>query len=186
MNRVTLAIIAFFAAAIVLYWQVQTKRNNEQPTVVSTEAQPDYVADNLKSVSFDENGKIATRVSATHMEHFADTDTTVFEQPIYHIYPDNGDAQWKMSAEQGQLNRTQHKVVLQNNVMIDAITPDDPIRSLTTQYLELDVSTMIMTSQEQVFMKGSGFHASGIGLYADLNAQQLKLLSDIKGTYESK
>ncbi|QSX34104.1 LPS export ABC transporter periplasmic protein LptC [Shewanella avicenniae] len=186
MNRVTLAIIAFFAAAIVLYWQVQSKRNEQQPTTVSTVERPDYVADNLKSVSFDENGKVSTRVSATHMAHFADTDTTLFEKPIYHIYPDNGDAQWKMSADQGQLNRTQHKVVLQNNVMIDAITPKDPIRSLTTEYLELDVSTMIMTSPEQVFMSGSGFNASGVGLYADLNAQQLKLLSDIKGTYESK
>lgn len=186
MNRVTIAIIAFFTAALVLYWQVQSKRNTQLPRIVSTEERPDYTASNLKSVSFDENGKMATRVSAKHMAHYAKDDVTLFTEPVYHIFPNNSNAEWKMTAVEGRLNRTDHKVVLQKDVIIDAITPDDPIQSLSTKYLELDLKTMIMTSKEQIDITGSGFDTSGIGLYADLNAQQVKLLSDIKGTYESK
>ncbi|MBO1273346.1 MAG: lipopolysaccharide export system protein LptC [Shewanella sp.] len=186
MNRVTLAIIAFFTAALILYWQVQNKRNTDASLQNSDVVRPDYVADDLHSVSYDENGMISSRVSAKHMEHYEQDDRTVFSSPVYWIFPDKGQAEWRMTAEQGLLDKRSNKVVLENNVIIDAISPTEPIQSISTSYLELNLSNMIMTSDKNILVKGQDFDITGQGLYADLNAQQVKLLSQVKGTYETK
>ncbi|MDF0533037.1 LPS export ABC transporter periplasmic protein LptC [Shewanella yunxiaonensis] len=186
MNRVTLAIIAFFTAALVLYWQVQNKRNSEATQLSTDVIQPDYVADDLRSVSYDQNGMISSRVSAKHMEHYEQDDRTVFTNPVYWVFPDKGQTEWRMTALQGQLDKHSNKVVLQNDVIIDAISPTEPIQSISTSYLELNLSNMIMTSDKNILINGQDFNITGLGLYADLNAQQVKLLSQVKGTYETK
>ncbi|MFQ6372928.1 LPS export ABC transporter periplasmic protein LptC [Shewanella sp. YIC-542] len=186
MNKVTLAIIAFFTAAVLLYWQIQHKRNTQENPQTSVTEQPDYVADDLHSVSYDVNGMIASRVTAKHMEHYEQHDRTVFTNPVYWIFPDNGQAEWRMTAKQGLLEKRSNKVVLQNNVIIDAISPTEPIQSISTSYLELDLGSMIMTSDRHIQVNGQDFNITGQGLYADLNAQQVRLLSQVKGTYETK
>ncbi|MBV7316156.1 LPS export ABC transporter periplasmic protein LptC [Shewanella sp. NIFS-20-20] len=186
MNRVTLAIVLFFSAALILYWQVQVKRSAKDSQAASSLIQPDFVADDLKSVEFTESGKVSSRVSASHMEHYNQTQMTYFTNPVYQVYPDTGEGQWHLYASQGSLDKLSGKVVLENNVIIDAIEPNEPIQRLTTSYLELDLNTMIMTSDEPIYIKGSGFTVTGKGLYADLNTQTIELKSQIEGTYEPK
>ncbi len=186
MNRVTLAIILFFSTALILYWQVQNKRNAPQSEAPVDVVRPDFVADDLRSVNFDEQGNVASRVAAAHMEHYEASEKTFFNQPVYLVYPDKGEAQWRLSANEGRLNRKSNRVVLENNVIIDAISPNEPIQSLKTSYVELDLDTMIMTSDREILIEGKDFNIKGSGLYADLNAQQVKLTSQVKGTYETK
>ncbi|WP_350601600.1 LPS export ABC transporter periplasmic protein LptC, partial [Pseudomonas sp. 65/3-MNA-CIBAN-0223] len=89
-----------------------------------------------------------------------------------------------LSADRGQLNKNTSKVILENNVIIDAIDIEEPLQSLSTQAVTVDLTTMIGTSQEMVYIKGKGFIIKGLGLHADLNSQQLSLLSQVEGTYE--
>lgn len=185
MNRVTLAIVALFGAAIVLYWQVQLKRSNgldnQQPVI----ERPDYVVDDLRSVEFDEQGQVNTRVAAKHMEHFENTNLTFFTEPVYLVYPDNGKTQWRLRADIGNLDKKTGTIVLENNVIIESISPEGPLQSLSTTALELDLNTMIMTSDEKIFIKGNSFNIQGTGLYADLNAQEVQLMSQVVGIYET-
>lgn len=183
MNRVTLAIILLFGTALALYWQVQTKKAN-QPLADSGVQKPDYIATDLRSITFNSEGKLESRVSAAYMEHF-DTDAeTRFTEPVYTLFPEDGDGEWRLSAKVGKLNKSSDSVMLEQDVLIEAMSFDEPLQRLNTSYLELDLKTMILTSDEEIFISGNNFHLSGQGLYADLNAQEVKLLSKIKGTYE--
>ena len=182
MNRVTLAIIAFFGTALILYWQVQSKKSDEG-AAIDRSLSPDYIADNLRSVDYNELGLVSSRVTATHMEHFEEADMTYFTQPIYLVYPNEGQAQWRLQSNTGTLNKKSGKVVLENNVIIDAISPKEPIQTIKTSYLELDLNTMVMTSDRQIYITGNDFIIEGLGLFGDLNAQNVQLLSKVKGTY---
>ncbi|WP_144211301.1 LPS export ABC transporter periplasmic protein LptC [Shewanella donghaensis] len=186
MSRVTLAIIGFFGAALVLYWQVQVKRSEKEANTLPGPVRPDFIANDLRSTEFNEQGVVQSRVSAKHMEHFQQTNVTLFTEPVYLIYPDDGKAEWQLTADVGKLNKETGKVVLENNVIIDAINIDEPVQSLTTTMLSLDLNTMIMTSDRQIVVTGQDFNIQGLGLYADLNAQELELLSQVEGTYEAK
>lgn len=186
MSRVTLAIIAFFGTALILYWQVQQKRGNETDSSLNNQDSPDYIIEDLRSIEFNEQGQVNSRVTAKHMEHYELKSQTYFTQPVYLVYPDQGKAQWQIRADQGQLNKETGKVVLENNVIIDAISPGEPIQTLSTSFLELDLNTMIMTSDRIIYVTGKDFNIQGQGLYADLNAQEVQLTSQVVGTYEAK
>lgn len=185
MNRVTLAILAFFGTALILYWQVQTKRGAEDQ-VIHVSERPDYIVNDLKSVQYSEQGNINSRVSASHMEYYADRNMTYFTEPIYLVYPDSGDAQWRLRSTKGTLDKNSGRVTLENNVIIDAISPEEPIQTIETTYLELDLNTMIMTSDRTIRITGKDFLITGQGLHADLNAQNVRLTSQVEGTYETK
>jgi len=184
MNRITLGIVAFFGLAFMLYWQTQIKRSEIDAVKIPSTERPDFIADNLRTTEYNQQGFVASRVSAEHMEHYASSDITHFSKPVYLIYPENGKAQWQLSADRGQLNKNTSKVILENNVVIDAIDIEEPLQSLSTQAVTVDLTTMIGTSQEMVYITGKGFMIQGLGLHADLNSQKLSLLSQIEGTYE--
>ena len=186
MNRVLFAILFLFSTATVLYWQVQLKKEHSSSASNTEVIQPDFVASNLHSIDFNVKGYVASKVQAQHMEHFQSTNMTYFTQPIYLVYPDRGDSSWRIQAQQGSLNKTTGKVVLQKNVIIDAISPEEPVQELSTSYLELDLNTMIMTSDKTISVKGKDFKIKGKGLYADLNAQEVELTSQVEGIYEAK
>jgi lipopolysaccharide export system protein LptC len=186
MNRVTLAILLLFSAALVLYWQVQLKQGEFDKKLQLTTSEPDFVADDLHSVEFDDKGRLNSRVTASHMEHYEDKALTYFTAPVYLVYPVDGKAQWRLQASEGRLDKNSGKVTLENNVIIDAISPEEPIQTLSTSQLELDLDTMIMTSDRLITITGAGFIIQGTGLNADLNAQEVSLTSQIKGTYEAK
>lgn len=186
MSRVTLAIIAFFGTALVLYWQVQQKRSSDMDNSLNNADRPDYIIEDLHSIEFNEQGQVNSRVTAKHMEHYELKDQTFFTQPVYLVYPDKGKAQWQLQADQGRLNKNAGKVVLENNVIINAIDSQEPIQSLSTSFLELDLNTMIMTSDRVIYVTGKDFNIQGQGLYADLNAQEVQLTSQVVGTYEAK
>jgi len=184
MNRVTLGIVVFFGLALILYWQAQIKRSEMDAVKVRGIERPDFIANNLQTTEFNQLGFVESRVSAEHMEHYASTDVTHFTKPTYLIYPENGKAQWQLSADRGRLDKQTSKVILENNVIIDAIDIEEPLQSLSTQAITVDLTTMIGTSQEMVYIEGKGFIIQGLGLHADLNSQKLSLLSQVEGTYE--
>lgn len=186
MNRVTFAIIFLFATASVLYWQVQLKKEQHSSNNSTSVIQPDFVAKDLHSINFNASGQVASRVDAAHMEHYQNNNMTYFVQPVYLLYPEKGNSPWKIQAKEGSLNKSTGKVILQNDVIIDAISPQEPVQELSTSYLELDLNTMIMTSDQLILVTGKDFNIKGKGLYADLNAQEVELTSQVEGIYETK
>ncbi|BDM63164.1 lipopolysaccharide export system protein LptC [Shewanella sp. NFH-SH190041] len=184
MNRVTLAIVLFFSVALGLYWQAYVKKNAAENTPQSHVIQPDFVADNLTSVSFNDAGEVESRLSAAHMEHFDASNQTTFTQPVYLLYPANGQAQWRIQASEATLDKNSNKVVLQNNVIIDAISPNEPIQHISTSYVSLNLKTMVMTSDKEIHIQGNDFTIRGQGLHAELNKQTVELLHEVTGIYE--
>ncbi|GAA0787325.1 MULTISPECIES: LPS export ABC transporter periplasmic protein LptC [Pseudomonadati] len=184
MNRTTLAICAFFGLALVLYWQVQIKRS-EMALVVDTRIErPDFVADELHTTEFNKQGFVDSKMSAKHMEHFSTSNTTLFTEPVLLLYPQNGEAKWQITAEKATLEQNANQVSLHNDVIIDAIDIEEPLQSLETQQVTFNLDTMIGRSEEPVIIKGNGFLITGLGLFADLNAEEITLLSQVEGTYE--
>ncbi|WP_299490126.1 LPS export ABC transporter periplasmic protein LptC [uncultured Shewanella sp.] len=185
MSRVSIAIALLFGTAIILYWQVQSKKE-DQSLNVDISQRPDYIVEDLSGVEYNKLGLVSSRVSAKHMEHYDSTNMTYFTEPVYFIYPDNQQGKWRIRANKGTLNKVTGKVTLENNVIIDSLSPEQPVKTVKTDFLELDLNTKIMTSNKHIYITGVDFTIEGKGLYADLNTQTVKLTSQVEGTYETK
>ncbi len=185
MNRVTIAIVVFFSTALYLYWQVQLKQGQQQQVESKIEL-PDYVATKLHSVTYDEAGQLSSRVFAEHMEHYQEKDLTLFSKPVYLLYGKDVHSPWRITAEQGRLKKLQGKVFLDGDVEIKAVNKQEPLQSVITKHLQMDLITKTMQSDAMVYITGSGFKSQGRGLYADFNQETVRLKSQVTGTYETK
>ncbi|SDI40898.1 lipopolysaccharide export system protein LptC [Ferrimonas sediminum] len=183
MKREALAIALLFGAASFLTWRSMVLKD-QLTDEVKPSYQPDFIAENLKSRIYSEQGHLNAEIAADEMEHYQSLALTRLTKPEYLLYPQDSQGQWRIQAKRGQLSDGRH-VVLENDVIITAIEPNEPLKTLTTSYLELDLETMIMTSNRQILATGEDFEINAKGLWADLNLNKVELKSQVYAIYET-
>ncbi|GLP95828.1 LPS export ABC transporter periplasmic protein LptC [Paraferrimonas sedimenticola] len=183
MSRANLIGLIMIAAAAALYIQSELKKDSDLAGANQNDYPPDFIATQLKSRVYDETGKLNSRVQARSMEHYQALNLTIFERPTYSLYPNEGQSHWQLGANIGTLYNDTQQVMLEDQVVINAISPNEPIKSINTSYIELSLGDMIMTSNRSLTIQGDDFELQGLGLKADLNANTVNLLSQVEGTY---
>lgn len=182
MSRVSLLIGLFFISCILLFWNPFWSINSVkvQPQIF----QPDFVADDMTLRQYNDQGYLSSQLHAQHMTYYDQANITEFTKPSYILYPTEGSPKWRISADIGLFDQSDH-VVLRNNVIITAIDPKQKIKSITTSRLELNLATMMVTSDQAIKIIGEQYYITGVGLKADLNQQQIELIKDIQAVYDN-
>lgn len=183
MSRVTLLSLIFFICSALAYalleWQAVDKIIQKD---TAQELTPDFIAENLQSKSYNEQGNIAYIINADRMEHYSKLSITHFEAPIYTLHPSNQEA-WVISAKEGTLyNNT--RVKLAKNVRIYSTTSNSLIREVQGKSLEIDLTNNIISAEQAILIKGIDFTMQGAGLIIDLNTNQMSLTDHVQTTYE--
>ncbi|QIZ77889.1 LPS export ABC transporter periplasmic protein LptC [Ferrimonas lipolytica] len=183
MKRELLAGLLLLAMAGGLY----LRNISIEPPVVDSlsESEPDYVAREMKTRSYDANGRLNAEIAADTMFHYQQKQLTEFENPVYLVYPEDGNTVWKVKAKVGEL-RDNRFLTLEHSVIVEAIEPYKPIRTIHTEQLNLDLSTMEMETDRQLQAFGEQFQMTGLGLWADLKQNHIILKQKVSATYETQ
>lgn len=181
MKREFLAGLILLAMAAGLY--LHNISLEDTPTKPLSEVEPDFVARAMKTRSYGEDGKLNAEIAAEKMMHFQQQQLTEFSYPVYLVYPTKGNTIWKVKADYGQL-RDNRMLNLRHNVVVEAIDPNEPISTIVTEHLALDLNSMVMTSEEPLRAYGEQFTMNAVGLWADLNINQVTLKQKVNATYE--
>ncbi len=181
MKRELLAGLLLLTMAAGLYWR-SLHSGNDQP-VLSPEREPDFVARTLRTRAYDSAGRLNAEIAADRMEHYQDEALTAFSRPVYLLYPESGDGIWKIQSQSGQLQDNRY-LLLEQEVVVTAIEPGEPLQTIHTDQLALDLETMIMTSESLVRAEGNAFTLQATGLWADLNINRIELKDRVSATYE--
>lgn len=142
---------------------------------------PDYVAQNITRTLYDENGYIADTVKANRLEHFELLGFTQFEQPVYTLY-NNQKVSWQANSNHA-VWFAEDKIILEQQVNIVSLQPDELIERIKTDTLELIFPANLLQTDRPVFIQGKGFYIEGVGLQADLTKQTLQLVKHNKTVY---
>ncbi|OKY26129.1 MULTISPECIES: LPS export ABC transporter periplasmic protein LptC [Thalassotalea] len=184
MSRTQVLSFLFFAFAIAAYsvleWHHTKKEDIE---VVENNITPDFIAESLKSEAFSLLGSLTYRIDARRMEHYNELAVTYFEYPKYTLYPKDSDVPWKISANEGTLYNS-NRVKLENNVLLISTDEKSLIREIHGKYLELDLNTNIISSENRIEIKGVDFAMQGTGLIIDLNTKQVTLTQHEQTIYQ--
>lgn len=183
MTRTIVLIGLFFISCALFFWNPFWSVTQQKVTPQNNVYLPDFTANDMTLRRFDEAGYLSSLVKAQKMEYYSDNVTT-FIKPSYIIYPKNGKPRWKIDADNGIFDQ-QNRVVLNNNVIISAIDPKESLQKLYTSYLEVNLTSMQVTSDKEIKIEGTQYNATGTGLRADLNLRQFELIKDIQATYET-
>lgn len=156
---------------------------------INTELVPDFIAETLNSNIYNKDGKLSYGISANRMEHYADLAVTHFEYPKYTLYPKfplsagKESSPWQISAKEGTLY-SNNRVILENRVKLISTDKNSLIQEIHGKYLELDLKTNIISSEQTILIQGKGFTMYGSGLIVDLNSTKMTLTEHVQTIYK--
>lgn len=180
MNRQNVGIVILFLCALGI-WRFFSP--DEQTAIpASSEYQPDFTAQELRSVEFSIEGKIIRRTFADSMAHYSELGMTMFTNPVIILYDDNAQATWKIQAEEGNFSNDD-VATLRNDVVIKNMTKNDYIDVITTSYLQLELAESLVRSDQLITITGDLFNQTGIGLEGDLKQEYMTILKQVKAIY---
>ncbi len=172
---------------------------------IDRELTPDFIAEALKSDIYTDSGQLSHAIIADRMEHYAKLEVTHFELPFYTLYPkthttkkalsnseltklpvgQNQSSPWKLSAKEATLYKN-NRVILNHRVHLSATDENSLIQEIHCKYLELDLNTNIISSDQTVMIQGKDFTTYGSGLIIDLNTKQMTLTEHVRTTIYKK
>jgi len=183
LNRLGVSISALFILAILMYiptWmEEEPKATGEQQ---SDALKPAYKAKNLTTTLYNQDGQLNHKVFATSMEHYDQLGFVLFQQPQYTLYTESDSAPWVVSAVEGTLYNNE-LIQLENNVVIENQTGDDFVKTITTQYIQINLDNKQMTSDQTVEILGSQYVIQSNGFNANLRTQEYELIDHVQTTY---
>ena len=145
-NRLGLSISALFILALLMY--VPTWMEEQPESQGSSEngaLKPAYKAKNLTTTLYNQEGELNHKVFAESMEHYDQLGFVLFQQPKYTLYTENATSPWVVTAQEGTLYNND-LIQLENQVIIENQTSDDFVKSLSTEYIQINLDTKQMTS----------------------------------------
>lgn len=185
MNRLNSLALFILLLSVTVYGIIEWRSDkNEQEGIINNELTPDFIAETLKSKSYTEEGKLSYTIEADRMEHYDRLSLTHFELPNYILYPKNSNEPWNLTAKEATLHKN-NRVILNKRVRLKATDKESLIEEIHCKYLELDLNTNIISSEQTVLIIGKNFTTYGSGLIIDLNTKQMTLTEHVQTIYKA-
>ena len=150
---------------------------------IEQQLEPDFIAESLASKIFNASGQLSHTINAQRMEHYNELDFTHFEYPQYMLYSKGNDQPWQLTANEATLYNN-NRVILESRVRLLATDPNSLIQEINCKYLELDLNSNIISSEQTVMIQGKDFIMYGSGLIVDLNTKQMTLIEHVQTIYK--
>jgi len=184
MNRIYGLALLGLAIALITYSIIEWRKSG-QVTIESIDARltPDFIAETLKSKTYNKKGALSYIIDAQRMEHYSDIAVTHFEFPNLTLYPEGDNIPWQVSAKEATLYAN-NRVRLENRVRLIATDKNSLIQEIHGKYLELDLNTNIVSSEQTILILGKGFTMYGSGLIVDINTTQMTLTEHVQTIYK--
>jgi len=173
-------ILLIAAVAYIVEWD---KVDESGITTINNKLVPDFIAESLKSNTFNVKGDLSHIIDAKRMEHYADIQVTHFEFPHLTLYPEDKKNTWEVSSTEGTLF-SDNRVKLKNRVKLSSTDPESLIQEIHGKYIELDLNTNIISSEQAIVVLGKGFTMYGSGLIVDINTKQMTLTEHVQTIYK--
>jgi lipopolysaccharide export system protein LptC len=144
---------------------------------------PDYFLENFNIVSLDENGQPAYMVTASRLDHYADDDSAELQHPLIEFVGDGND--WSISAQRAIIAADKTIIHLYDQVEVKRIgNAQQRDLNIATDYLKIHTDSKIAETDRPARIRTSDLELDTIGMVFDNSQGILKLMSQVKGTYE--
>ena len=182
--RTTTSLIIVLILALLSWWLQDFWQETPIIKARKDEHFPDYFMENFTITNMNKQGQADYILTAKRLEHFADDNSTEITQP--HILFKDIDGDWSISAQLAHIQTDNNIIHLYNNVnIIRAPSNRQQALSITTEYLKVYTDNKIAETDKLAHIKTQQLELDTTGMVFDNNKGILKLLSEVKGTYET-
>jgi len=177
----TIGISVFAIMCIIVWWSITDDYSVDKQLQQSKKIRyVELFMNELELISMDENGKPGYVMTGTHLQRYNNSDITEVEEPVLHLLQQK--KQWRISADNAELNNKKNTILLVNNVIMQQQNIE-PAVTMRTKKMLIHTKTQIAQTKARVDVSqgNSKFNANGM-IYNNLTSE-LELLSNVNGFY---
>lgn len=93
---------------------------------------------NVDNVNYDELGTKSYRITASFLDHYAQSGDTKFEYPVLYVYKEGSTLEWQITADRGIVDKN-HILTLFDNVLAKNLLPDAGFSTMATKKLQIQL-----------------------------------------------
>jgi lipopolysaccharide export system protein LptC len=145
----------------------------------------DARVDRFSVIQLDKDGKPELKLSAEHMVHYGDDDSTELAAP--RLTKTAPEATLSVSADRGTVTHDYNEAYFYDNVKLSRqAPPPGETLQVATSFLHADVRRDVIRTDRPVTITQGRSVLSGTGLEYDRASGKLALLADVKATIDAR
>lgn len=192
MQKFSLFLVAA-AAAIALYSTLsgwETLEENSPISAAPLELDYDGYSEGINTVLYDSNGKINYTLRASRQYHYKDQSSRL-DEPFIRLFKD-GSTHWNIVANTGHIAGVSadsgaghfNSIDLTGSVEVYSLDEYGNRTVLSTEFLTINPESETMETDLPVDMVTTTIKQSGIGMFANLQRDEIQFFSNNTGRYE--
>lgn len=147
---------------------------------------PDFFMINAEYKKFNQKGEIRNQFKTTKITHFNSDNTYLFDNPKMVMNTPN-EQPWNISASKGKSKKGKKEIHLWDNIkIIRKRGNNNSDYDISTTELTIYTDSKIAETDKPIKIVQSQNITKSIGAKADFKSGNIKLLSNIEGTYKIK
>lgn len=171
------------AVAGLAIWTTYLLYQPQRTTTVRLAHLPDAIMENVTAMILDKQGKPHIKIVTPKMIHFTDDDTTQLISPELTLYR-KSPKPWYVTANHAKATQGIENLEFWENVVIHhAAEENNPATLIKTATLTVHPNQQIAKTNDLITLVQPSLTVKSIGMYADMNTGDIKLLSQARGEY---
>jgi lipopolysaccharide export system protein LptC len=166
------------------YWLERVIESNEPDIVGPSRSDPDIIVNDISALSLDQTGQAEHSLMAKKLVHYPDDDATLITEPRFVSYS-GAEAPVSITSKQGVVSSNGDHVYFQDDVRVVRAAYDDQSElTLRTSFLHVIPDAHVAKTDRQVTILDGATVVTAVGLELNTETRELKLLSNVQGTYD--
>ncbi|MGF1752487.1 LPS export ABC transporter periplasmic protein LptC [Vibrio makurazakiensis] len=182
LSRILYLILIFICSWSVYY--LYDKENARTTQVVPNLELPMFTGKNLDNITFNSDGIRSYKVISTHLEHYATSGDTIFENPILSIYREGEVVEWQVTSKRAVMTEEQ-VLTLYDDVVAKNLLPNASFDTMTTDRLVIHLVSRDFNSDDPVHLVGPQFENEGQAMIGNFDENNATLFNNVQGRYET-
>jgi lipopolysaccharide export system protein LptC len=186
MQRITswFPVVLLATVAAITVWLDQQVQPPERSRDGRSRHDPDYVVEKLSATRFGPDGLPRYSLSARHMVHYPDDDTTYLEAPRL-VNFSRSNATVTVTSKTAMISSNGDNAYLTDDVrLVRSAYADKSALTVQTSYLHVIPDDDIAKTDKPVRISDAHILITAVGLEFNNQTRILKLLSNVRGRYE--
>lgn len=185
-NRLLGLTAAAVLLAFLLFWDriPGLLGGRDRPGAPQLPTADSYMNDTLTR-RFDQDGRLAYRLTAKRSSYFESRDQVVLAAPRLLAETAAGDGPWHLKANTGVLHNAERRVELHDQVVVWRDGPQGKNELRTSKLLYYPDSGRLRTDQA-IVLRSPSSTTEAVGLDADLEQRTYRLLSQVRSVHQPR
>jgi lipopolysaccharide export system protein LptC len=182
LEQAPIVLIALLAA--LTFWLERAMQGSVREPGAASRHDPDYIVDKLSAVRMGEDGAALYTLSAAKMLHYPDDDSTLLAAPKFVSYR-SPKAPVTVTAKQAVVSSNGEHVYFQDEVrVVRAAYGEHSELVMQTSFLHVVPDQHIAKTDRPVTLTDAATTVTAVGLELNSETRVIKLLSNVRGTYD--